>query len=307
MTIKHLVLSGGGPAGLLTYGAAKHLAKTNFWHLKNIKTIYGTSIGSYMGVVFSLGYEWEWLDDYFIKRPWDKLVELNPLAILEVYNDKGLLSVDFIKATLEPLFTAKNLSTQVSMKELFEFNNISIHIYTTEINGHNLEKVCISHHSYPDLPVITALAMSMAYPFAFKPVCIDDKCYIDGGLLNNYPLRDCIEETKCDMNEILSFKNVWVLDECKVNTDSNAFDFLLVILRKMKREIDTEEEQGEIKNTVRCVIEDLDGLPSWLNALSTETLRKKLIERGEIQATVFSKYISMNEEEEEPSNSNTID
>ena len=140
--------------------------------------------------------------------------------------------------------------------------------------------------------MVDALAMSMAYPFAFTPVFVDDKCYIDGGLLNNYPLRDCIEETKCSDDEILSFKNIWVLEECKVSEESNVFDFLLVILRKMKREIDTEDAQGEIKNTVRCLIEDLDGMPSWMNALSTQELRKKLIERGEHQANIFLKYIS---------------
>lgn len=292
MTIKHLVLSGGGPAGFFTYGAARYLAKHEFWKLENIKTMYGTSIGSYMGVVLSLGYEWHWLDDYFIKRPWNKLIELDPLSFVEVYHNKGVLTVDFIKETLSPLFTAKGLEPNISLRELFEFNGIDIHIFTTEINGYRLEKVCLSHTSHPTLPVVDALAMSMAYPFAFTPVCLDDKCYIDGGLLNNYPLRDCIEETKCAEDEILSFKNIWVLDECKVTAESNVFDFLLVILRKMKREIDTEEAQGEIKHTVRCLIEDLDGLPAWMNALSTEELRKKLIDRGEKQASIFLTYIS---------------
>ena len=60
----------------------------------------------------------------------------------------------------------------------------------------------------------------------------------------------------------------------------------------MNRHIGTEEEQGEIQNTVRCTVEDLDGLPAWLNALSTEALRKKLIERGEIQAKIFLTYVS---------------
>lgn len=292
MTIKHLVISGGGPAGFFTYGAARYLAKNDFWNIENIKTIYGTSIGSFMGVVLSLGYEWDWLDDYFIKRPWEKLIMLNPLSFVEVYHNKGLLTVDFIKDTISPLFTAKNLTVDVTMKEFYDFNCIDIHIYATEINGYRMEKECVSHKSHPNLPVVDALAMSMAYPFAFTPVFVDDKCYIDGGLLNNYPLRDCIEETKCSDDEILSFKNIWVLEECKVSEESNVFDFLLVILRKMKREIDTEDAQGEIKNTVRCLIEDLDGMPSWMNALSTQELRKKLIERGEHQANIFLKYIS---------------
>ena len=70
MVIKHLVFSGGGPIVLISYGAAKQLNKKKFWEIENIETIYGTSVGAYMGTLISLGYEWDWIDDYFIKRPW---------------------------------------------------------------------------------------------------------------------------------------------------------------------------------------------------------------------------------------------
>ena len=290
MEIKHLVLSGGGPAGLLTYGAARKLAKHNFWNIKDIESIYGTSIGSFLGVIFSLNYEWEWLDDYFIKRPWDKLISFTTLSIIEIYNNKGFLTASFIEETVAPLFTAKNLAKNITMKELFEFNKIDIHIYTTEINGYRMEKVCISHDSHPNLSVVDALAMSMAFPFAFTPVCVNEKCYIDGGLLNNYPLKDCIDDKKCVEDDILSFKNCWIIDDYKINNESNVFEFLMVILRKMKREIDTQQEEVNIKNTVRCLVEDLDGLQSWVDALSTEDLRKKLIERGAQQGQLFLDY-----------------
>ena len=40
MVIKHLVLSGGGPTGFLTYGAARFLSKEGFWDISNIESIY---------------------------------------------------------------------------------------------------------------------------------------------------------------------------------------------------------------------------------------------------------------------------
>ena len=40
MVIKHLVFSGGGPIGLISYGAAKQLNKKKFWEIENIETIY---------------------------------------------------------------------------------------------------------------------------------------------------------------------------------------------------------------------------------------------------------------------------
>jgi hypothetical protein len=39
MTIKHIVISGGGPTGLLSYGALRCLAKENFWKLADITSI----------------------------------------------------------------------------------------------------------------------------------------------------------------------------------------------------------------------------------------------------------------------------
>ena len=61
----------------------------------------------------------------------------------------------------------------------------------------------------------------------------------------------------------------------------------------MNREIDTEVEQGEIKNTVRCLIEELNGLPAWFDALSSEKLRRQLIERGSNQAKIFHDYMEV--------------
>lgn len=290
-TIKHLVLSGGGPAGLITYGCIRYLSQNNVWFLSDIESIYGTSIGGYIGIIVSLGYEWQWLDDYFIKRPWDKILEVTPMSIIDVYTKKGLLDVDFIEKTISPLFTAKNLTKNVTMQELYDFTNIDIHVFSTEINGERLSKVDISHSTHPLLRVVDALAMTMAYPFVFSPVCNDGKCFIDGGLMNNYPLRDCIENKKCKEDEVLSFKNVWVANECQVSCESNVFHYITAIFKKIHREIDTTHHQGEIKNTVRCLIEELDGLPAWLEALSSETRRKQLIERGANQAKIFHEYL----------------
>lgn len=91
MTIKHLVISGGGPTGFLSYGVASYLAKKDFWKLEDIKSIYGCSIGAYMGVVLSLGYEWEWLDDYFIKRPWEKLAASSAIKFTDI-NEKKMFN-----------------------------------------------------------------------------------------------------------------------------------------------------------------------------------------------------------------------
>jgi predicted acylesterase/phospholipase RssA len=287
MTIKHIVISGGGPTGLLSYGAIRCLAKENFWKLPDISSIYGCSIGAYIAIIISLGYEWEWLDDYFIKRPWNKIAPINAMSFIEMFDEKGILGEKVFADSLIPLLTAKDLADDITFKQLYEYNKIDIHIYTTNINSYYLEKVDLSHTTHPDLSIIKALSMSAAYPFAFKPVCSGEDCFIDGGLLNNYPLNDCILQTKCNTDEILALKNIWILNDSKVGDKSSIIDFLLMIMKKMQRSIDTESKQEDVKNTVKCSIENLDGFSSWIKAVSTEEMRKKLIDSGEAQAKEF--------------------
>lgn len=287
MTIKHIVISGGGPTGLLSYGAIRYLAKENFWKLIDITSIYGCSIGAYIAIIISLGYDWEWLDDYFIKRPWNKIASINAMSFIEMFDEKGILGEKVFADSLIPLLTAKDLTDDITFKQLYEYNKIDIHIYTTNINSYYLEKVDLSHTTHPDLPIIKALSMSAAYPFAFKPVCLDENCFIDGGLLNNYPLNDCITQTKCNKDDILALKNIWILDDSKITEKSSIIDFLLTLMKKMQRSIDTENKQEDVKHTVKCSIENLHGFSSWIKAISTEEMRKKLIDNGEIQAKEF--------------------
>ena len=292
MTIKHLVISGGGPAGFLTYGAARHLAKEKLWKLEDIESIYCCSIGAFMGVIISLGYEWEWIDDYFIKRPWEKTLGITAVSFLKAYSEKGIVGDELIHDSLEPLLTAKDLTIDTTMAQFYEFNGIDIHIYTTNLNTQFLTKIDISHTTHPNMSLIKAIRMTTAYPFAFKPVCEGGDCFIDGGLLNNLPLNDCIEQTKCNKDEILAFKNIWITDNYKVSEDSSLIDYLYVLLIKMKRSVYSEDDATDIKYMVRCLVEDLDGFEDWIRALATEEMRGKLIERGSSQAKLFLSYIN---------------
>ena len=290
--IKHLVISGGGPSGLLTYGAASYLARQGFWSIENIESIYGCSIGAYMGVVFSLGYDWDWLDDYFIKRPWEKVVANATVSLIDIFGKKGLLNEKFIRDGTEPLLRAKELPETITLEEFYAFNKIDIHLYTTNINNDLLQKVDLSHTTHPNLPLIKALQMTMCFPIMFQPICYGDDCYIDGGLLNNFPLNDCIEQKKCAHEDILAFKNIWCIKRLFIAEESSMLDFLLVLMRKMQATLDTEPEQEDIKHTVRCIIEDLDGFDKWIHALSNTEMREKNVEKGAKQGELFLAYMS---------------
>jgi predicted acylesterase/phospholipase RssA len=294
MTIKHIVISGGGPSGLISYGIAAQLEKKEFWKLENIKSIYGCSIGAYVGLIISLGYEWEWIDDYFIKRPWGKLVGESRVNIIDIYEKKSLINERFFTEAVIPLLKGKDLNPNITLLELYNYTKIELHMFTTDINSARLEKYDISYKTFPDLPVVDALQMSMAIPIIFQPILINEHCFIDGGLLNNFPLNDCIQDQECDLDEILAFKNIWSHRKYTVNNqDSSIFDLFLCLLKKMEVSLDTQEDQIEVKYTIKCFIEDLSGFDKWLETLSNETLRRDIIENGYKQADDFLASLSL--------------
>ena len=51
MTIKNIVMAGGAYNGLYIIGALKYLIENSFFDINNIETIYGTSVGGFIGVL----------------------------------------------------------------------------------------------------------------------------------------------------------------------------------------------------------------------------------------------------------------
>lgn len=283
--IKHLVISGGGPTGFLTYGAARYLSVNNYWNIDSVSTIYGTSIGAFLGVLLSLNLSWNYLDKYFIETKWDKVLNLKPYNFIDAYSSKGIIQPNFIRDSLEPLLFEKQLDIDINLQEFYDFNNIDLHLYTTDINSKFFKKIDLSHKTHPKLSLVKAIEMSTAYPILFKPVFEGKHCYIDGGLLNNLPLNDCIEQTGSDKNDILVFKNNWKESEI-LNEKSSIVDFFLFFVLKLVDEINTEKSQIIVPNTVNFDIDKIAEFKkgryySWIKSINDKNNRKFLIKKGE--------------------------
>ena len=277
MVIKYLVLGGGGAGGYALYGALKYLSKNNYWSLENIESIYGTSIGALIGVFISLKYDWNSLDDYIIKRPWDKVIIIKPLDLINIWNEKGIFNHDIIKTVLKPLLSAKELSDTITLQEFYEYNNIEFHMYTTNINEDIPIKIDISYKTHPNLELYKAIAMSTSYPVFFSPICDNSGCYMDGGLLNNFPLDDCLKQTK-DENEILAIKissknNISIIDD-----NSDLYNYIYVLLDGMRKLISTDNHQSQISNIVHCILEN--NFNSWKDAIINSEIRENMVELG---------------------------
>jgi predicted acylesterase/phospholipase RssA len=283
MTIKHLVISGGGPIMVLVLGAIQHLEQNNFVDMKNIESIYGTSAGAIVGVLICLKYDWETINDYIIKRPWQDVFPIKVQNIFDAYTKKGIFDIKAIEKCFKPLFDAKDIPMDINLENFYNLTKIELHLFSFEINeykGHD-----ISYLTHPNLSLMLAIQMTCALPVLVTPVCIDDKCYIDGGMSCNYPLNFCITSGKIP-DEILGFKNKYSDKKDSINLESTLLDFLLSFLFKAVLSVNTDQNQPQIKNEVICDVQYLT-FNVLRNALSDAEVRRELFKNGTETANKF--------------------
>ena len=304
--IKHLVLCGGGPIGLVEYGALKYLTNNNIINHSTIESIYATSIGSIIAFIYILNFDWAWIDDFFIKRPWEKLVNISYSAYLNIFYDKGIVNKKIIINALKPLFLAKEIKLTITLLEFYNLTNIEFNIYTCNLTSFKKEK--LNHINTPNLELIDALYMSSSVPVMFAPLYITNCYYLDGGIFVNCPINECIFDKKCCTDEILCFTNDKResvdlsnnfykennynndTDNYQLTKDANFFEYMLYIIKTLFNKLSIIENENliVIKNSINtCLSEYIVDLKYWIYVFKTSSERDYLIKLGELQGEKF--------------------
>jgi len=229
--INHLIICGGGIAGINAYGVLKKSNIDGFWNINDIKTIYGVSAGAMIAFIMSLQYSWDDIDNYIIKRPWQNVFKFDIGYILQSYTQKGIFSIKIIEDFCLPLLKGKDLTINTTMKELYECTNIELHLFTTDL--HSYESVDICYKTHPSWRVIDAIYCSACLPIVFIPCLIDNKYYSDGGITNNYPIRDCIRNGAIP-STIFGIDLTKNIDKNEhITEESSLFDYITCLINNM--------------------------------------------------------------------------
>jgi predicted acylesterase/phospholipase RssA len=266
------------------------LEQDGFWKVDNIESIYATSIGSIIGAFICLKYDWNTLNQYIIERPWKDVFKVNAKQLFDSYYNKGLFDKKIAEIIFKPLLKAKNLELTVTLKEFYEFSKIDLHIFTFELN--NFETVEMSHKSHPDMELVQALTMSSALPGIFMPIIIEDKCFVDGGVMCNYPLNQCLRDytnkdeilgIKCSYDKDMDrFKNV------TVTTDTSLLEYVICLTINTMNFIRNTVAVETIDNTVKCYVsENPLTLDVIQEVIQNQELRRNLLTMGEKDAEQF--------------------
>lgn len=276
--IKHIVIAGGGATGFSYYGILKETNRMGIWSYEDIESIYGTSVGGIIAVFLCLQYEWESLDDYLIKRPWNNVFKFNMYSIIDSYQKRGIFDIKPIEETLMPLFKGKDISIDVTMKEFYEATNIELHLFATELNSYEL--IDFSYKTHPDWKVVDVVYSSAGLPVMFSPRLIDNKCYCDGGVIQNYPLLNCVNNG-CNINEILGIR--MKLIKPTINTldeKSSLLDYLMKIIKNYSKKILTLNNNNIGIKYEYFVESEAPSLYNIFSVLNDSEERIKLINKG---------------------------
>jgi predicted acylesterase/phospholipase RssA len=218
------------------------------------------------------------LYDYIIKRPWQEVFQINIQNIFDSYTKKGIFDDKTIIKCFKPLLDAKDISMNISLKEFYEYSKIELHMFSFEVNTFQIEDV--SYLTHPEVSLITAIQMSCAVPVLMTPVCTENKCYIDGGITCNYPLKYCIDSGK-NIEEILGFKNKYEdYNKNLVNSSSSLLDFIMNFLFKIILSISSSSKlQASITFEVISNTDFLS-ISTLKSALYSNEVREKLYTNG---------------------------
>ena len=276
--IRHIVLSGGGAQGLSFYGFLREANKSGMWNIKNIKTIYGTSIGAFIGAILCMDFEWDVLDDFLIKRPWHTVLKLDLSAYFRLFEKKGMVPKTIYEDAMKPLFAAKDIPVNVTLREFYEITGVEWHVYAADLN--QLCIVDISYKTHPDWPVTKALHCTSNLPIIFEPYIEDNRVYIDGGTLVNYPINQCISNG-ADPDEILGLYKRNTIYDKPIDDNSSFVDYILGLLNRIFDRIvyHTEGERPKIKHEY-YVTDSTVSIDNLIATTSSPEERQRLIKVG---------------------------
>ena len=189
---KNLVFEGGGVKGIAYVGALEVLDKEGI--LPNIKRVAGTSAGAMVAVLVGLGYTakelrdilWglnftEFLDDSFGKiRDTERLIK-----------EYGWYRGDFFRNKMADFIKDKTGNGEATFRELEDTHKYrDIYLIGADLSTGFSKVFCFKHT--PDVKVADAARISMSIPLFFRAVQNinnDGHVYVDGGLLDNYPIK----------------------------------------------------------------------------------------------------------------------
>lgn len=191
-----LVLSGGGAKGAAHIGVIKALEENHI----PVDYIAGTSMGAIIGGLYAAGYSPYEMDslintDNFMNWAKGQLEEKYVYYYMKEEPNASWITLNMDSDSL----TRPSLPSSIVNPNQMDFAFMKFFTQPTTVSNQNFDSLfvpfrCTGSDIENNRSVVfsegnlgKAIRVSMSYPFYFRPITIEGKVMLDGGLYNNFP------------------------------------------------------------------------------------------------------------------------
>ena len=180
-----IVLGGGGTKCIATIGAMQYLYDSGRT-LENgklaVTRFVGTSAGAILCLLLAVGYTPVEIMVHLCTR--NVMEALLPLDFVSLVTGNGAIPYARLDACIRNMLVEK-CDPDITLEGLYKAGK---ELVCTTYNMTDGKCEYVSWRTHPDLPCTKAVQMSSSLPFVFDECTVDGKIYLDGGIVDNFPI-----------------------------------------------------------------------------------------------------------------------
>ena len=185
--IENITFEGAGVFGISYVGALSVLNDRGI--LDNIKRYSGSSSGSLTATMLSMGCSVEEMYSLMLNTDWESFLDTRCccMGLFNMYFNFGYNSGKQMEKFLKKIILNQTGNKETTFHQAYTMYNKELYICAVNLDKKQPEY--FSYISSPDMPIWKALRMSMAFPYVFSPIKHNGSIYVDGGVMENYPIE----------------------------------------------------------------------------------------------------------------------
>lgn len=190
LNYEYLVFSGGSMKGLAYCGALEILEQLKI--LKYIRGFAGSSAGAVVAILLAIGYTATETRNIIYNTDFDALLGVHSTFghvedMVKLSHNLGCSTGDEFEGFIENLIERKIGNKNFTFGDLHSVLGKDLVVTGTDINRELT--IYFSHRNHPHMPLKEAARISMSIPIVFVPVEHNGDMFVDGGVLDNYPIH----------------------------------------------------------------------------------------------------------------------
>lgn len=294
-------------AGIAHVGALEELDEAG--EFADVTHVVGSSVGSIVAVAVACRIPLEQVSNEMFAVEFESFRDDSIGYLLDVYRlyrEFGWYKGDALERWMDDVLERHTGSRGITFAQAFKRYGVWLEIPTTDMNYP--KTVYMSHETHPDLPLAKAVRRSTGIPVYFRvdkerlPTDFEaddgtvtvrpvDHYYVDGGLLDNYPIQrlyrhlkpsDVVGVKLMTTLELESMRHSHATDQ--PDPPANFCDFMERILTALRNQaLKAHIDERDWQRTIRV---DTGNVSATEFALSDEE-KRHLVEQGRASAREF--------------------